>query len=169
MYIREIQIEDAENFHHMLCRLDEETEFMMYEPGERKRGEMARLQFKERVAGALAGGDFLLAAVNDMGEIVGFLWAERGKPRRVEHTAYIVTGIRKAYQRQGIGDQFFCRLEEWARERGLVRLELTVECANGAAKELYQKHGFAVEGVRLQSMKVGGRFLDEYYMGKILD
>ena len=62
-----------------------------------------------------------------------------------------------------------CRLDEWAGENGIVRLELTVECVNTGAKLLYEKHGFKVEGIRPKSMKVNGRFVDEYYMGKILD
>ena len=33
----------------------------------------------------------------------------------------------------------------------------------------YEKHGFKMEGIRPKSMKVNGRFVDEYYMGKILD
>ena len=62
-----------------------------------------------------------------------------------------------------------CQLDEWAGENGIVRLELTVECVNTGAKLLYEKHGFKVEGIRPKSMKVNGRFVDEYYMGKILD
>ena len=62
-----------------------------------------------------------------------------------------------------------CRLDEWAGKNGIVRLELTVECVNTGAKHLYEKNGFIVEGVRPKSMKVNGRFVDEYYMGKILD
>ena len=50
-----------------------------------------------------------------------------------------------------------------------MRLELTVECVNTGAKHLYEKNGFIVEGVRPKSMKVNGKFVDEYYMGKILD
>ena len=62
-----------------------------------------------------------------------------------------------------------CRLDEWAGKNGIVRLELTVECVNTGAKNLYEKNGFKVEGIRPKSMKVNGRFVDEYYMGKILD
>ena len=62
-----------------------------------------------------------------------------------------------------------CRLDEWAGENGIVRLELTVECVNTGAKHLYEKNGFIVEGVRPKSMKVNSKFVDEYYMGKILD
>ena len=62
-----------------------------------------------------------------------------------------------------------CRLDEWAGENGIVRLELTVESVNTGAKHLYEKNELIVEGVRPKSMKVNGRFVDEYYMGKILD
>ena len=165
MVFRTLTENDTEDFFRMLCRLDEETEYMMYEPGERKNPERLRAT----VASAESGGDFLLAAVTEDGEIAGFIWASRGDLNRVLHTAYIVTGIRKAWRRQGIGTEFFNRLDDWARANGLVRLELTVECPNVGAKALYEKHGFCVEGIRPKSMKVNGAYVDEYYMGKILE
>ena len=164
MVFRTLTENDTESFFRMLCRLDEETEYMMYEPGERKNPERLRAT----VAAAESGGDFLLAAVDDNGEIAGFIWAERGRPNRIRHTAYIVTGILQAYRRRGIGTEFFRRLEAWAKAAGIVRLELTVECANTGARALYEKQGFAVEGVRPKSMKINGRYEDEYYMGKII-
>ena len=36
MFIRPITLDDVENFYHMMCWLDEETEYMMYKPGERQ-------------------------------------------------------------------------------------------------------------------------------------
>lgn len=47
-------------------------------------------------------------------------------------------------------------------------LELTVECPNRAAKHLYEKSGFKVEGIKTKSMLVNGNYVDEYYMAKIL-
>lgn len=70
---------------------------------------------------------------------------------------------------QEIGSKFFNMLDEWAGKNWIVRLELIFECVNTGAKHLYEKNGFTVEGVRPKSMKVNGRFVDEYYMGKILD
>ena len=32
MFIRAIISDDVENFYRMMCQLDEETEYMMYEP-----------------------------------------------------------------------------------------------------------------------------------------
>lgn len=165
MFIRPITLDDVENFYHMMCWLDEETEYMMYEPGERQLKSNNLDDLKERIEVAVSGEDFLMVVVNDNEEIVGYIWAERGKMNRISHTAYIITGIRKAYHRQGIGSKFFNMLYEWAGENGIVRLEFV----NTGAKHLYEKNGFIVEGVRPKSMKVNGRFVDEYYMGKILD
>lgn len=169
MFIRPITLDDVENFYRMMCQLDEETEYMMYEPGERQFKANNLDDLKEHIEVAVSGEDFLMVAVNDNEEIVGYIWAERGKMNRISHTAYIITGILQAYHRQGIGSKFFNMLDEWARENGIVRLELTVEFVNTGAKHLYERHGFTVEGIRSKSMKVNDRFVDEYYMGKILN
>ena len=166
MIIRPIQLEDAELFFSMMCFLDNETPFMMYEPGEREKTTDAA-ELRKRIDEAISMNDFLLIA-EERDTIVGYIWAERGRMNRILHTAYIVVGIRKAYQHQGIGTNFFRGLDEWARRNSIVRLELTVECANTAAKHLYEKNGFVVEGRRMKSMKIGDEFVDELYMAKLL-
>ena len=168
MVFRTIRANDTENFFNMMCRLDEETDYMMYEPGERQERTKDLNQLAGIIEAAESGGDFLLCAENETVEIIGFIWAERGKLKRVCHSAYIVTGIRSAYRRQGIGTEFFLRLEDWAKKNGIIRLELTVECPNAAAKRLYEKNGFAVEGIKKKTMKVNGSYVDEYCMGKII-
>lgn len=166
MIIRPIQNEDAESFFNMMCDLDSETLFMMYEPDERKKTTDVS-SLRSKIDDAVSGGDLLLIAEEDE-KIVGYIWAERGRLNRILHTAYIVVGIREAYRHRGIGAEFFQRLDEWARKNGVVRLELTVECANTAARHLYEKNDFVVEGRRLKSMKLGNEFVDEFYMAKLL-
>ncbi len=169
MIIRMITTDDAAALFTMMCRLDEETDYMMYEPGEREAKGYTIDRLEAALAPAVRGDVFLRAAVNDDGEIVGYIWAERGKLTRILHTAYIVVGLRAAYRGQGIGTEFFRLLDEWAKEKGIVRLELTVECANTEARKLYEKSGFKIEGVRPRSMLVCGKYADEYYMGKIFE
>ena len=169
MNIRAVTINDAEKFYEMLCRLDEETEYMMYEPGERQTRTKDFTRLYSVIEAAASGEDLLLIAENEKKEIVGFLHAERGKLNRIRHTAYIVVGIRQTYRSKGIGTEFFRRLNDWAAEKDLIRLELTVECANNGAKALYENQGFHVEGIREKSMKVNNRFADEYFMAKIID
>ena len=166
MVIRPIQLEDGESFFTMMCLLDDETSFMMYEPDERKKTTDAT-ELRKKIDEAISTGDFLLIA-EESDNIIGYIWAERGRLNRILHTAYIVVGIREAYQHQGIGTKFFKKLDEWARKNNIVRLELTVECANTAARQLYEKNGFVVEGRRMKSMKLDGEFVDELYMAKLL-
>ena len=53
----------------MMCRLDEETEYMMYEPGERQLKANNLDDLKERIEVAVSGEDFLMVAVNDNEEL----------------------------------------------------------------------------------------------------
>ena len=73
MFIRPIILDDVENFYHMMCWLDEETEYMMYEPGERQLKSNNLDDLKERIEVAVSGEDFLMVAVNDNEEIVGYI------------------------------------------------------------------------------------------------
>ena len=158
---------DIAQFWTFLNQLDSETYFMMYEPEERsRRTTLPQLQ-REIQNSVIDGEDFIHIALEG-GNIVGFLHAERGKFNRIRHTAYIVTGVLKSHRGQGIGAALFEQLDQWAKESGIIRLELTVECNNRAAKHLYEKRGFTVEGTRKSSMCVNGQYTDEYYMAKIL-
>lgn len=107
MLIRPIEEDDATAFHQMMCLLDEETPFMMYEPGERQARTRSLEPLRHAINEAMSGVDLLMVAQSDDGELVGFVWAQRGKLNRIAHTAYVVTGIREGYRHQGIGTEFF--------------------------------------------------------------
>ena len=157
---RKLQIDEVEAFWNLLNQLDKETQFMLYEPGEREKRGKSTEGLKRMIESSIDGTDFLLVAEVD---------PERGRLNRVSHRAYIVVGIREGYRGRGIGTEFFKRLENWAKEQRLVRLELTVMCSNTSAKRLYEKNGFVVEGIKKKSMFVNGAYVDEYYMAKILE
>ena len=70
--------------------------------------------------------------------------------------------------RKGHRHGLFSRLDKWAEENQIYRLELSVECPNEAARHLYERSGFSIEGIRKSSMYVNGEYVDEYYMAKIL-
>lgn len=164
---KNLGVEDVEGFWGLLNALDIETDYMMYEPKERERRTDIRELRDDIQKNVINGNDFLLAAMED-NKIIGYLRAERGRFNRISHTAYIVIGILKEYCGKGIGTALFESLDRWAKENGIVRLELTVECRNEAARRLYEKSGFKIEGIREKSMLVNGIFVDEYYMAKIL-
>ena len=149
MVVREIKYSDADAFWQMQFELDKETRYMMYEPDERVRNDKL---INNLINNAIEGKALLLIAEDDK-KIIGFLSAQRGGPNRIKHTAYIVVGIREAYRGQGIGSEFFKRLDLWARSKNITRLELTVMCTNHIAKKLYEKNGFVIEGIKKKSMR----------------
>ena len=159
--IRNIREDDEEKFLSMLIQLDNETKFMLYELGERKRDiNKIRSRIKD------AHQSSFLYIVEDNGKLVGFLSAKRGQVNRIKHSAYIVIGIIKNYTGKGIGRRLFNELDNWATNNGVTRLELTVMRHNERAISLYKKMGYKVEGVKEKSVVVDGDYIDEYYMAK---
>lgn len=165
---RKLEVNEAHSFWNLMNQLDYETKYMLYEPGERaeKANNVSKLEHVIRES--TEGNDFLLAAESE-NKLVGYISAQKGNLNRIAHTAYIVIGILKDYRNQGIGTEFFRQLDSWAEEKNVSRLELTVVCENEIAKHLYEKSGFAIEGIKKKSVLVDGIFLDEYYMAKIIE
>ena len=163
MNIRRCEIKDADNMLKMLLALDKETKYMLFEADERP-NDVNRV--KAMINQAINGDNLLLIA-EEGNNIVGFILAQRGIPKKIKHTAYIVVGIREAFRGKGIGKKLFSELDLWAKENDISRLELTVMCPNIIAKKLYEKNGFEVEGIKRNSIFMDGIYIDEYYMAKI--
>lgn len=163
MKIRKCEINDADNMLKMLLELDKETEYMLFEADERP-NDVNRVK---AMINQSANGDNLLLIATEEDDIIGFLSAQRGIPRKIKHTAYIVVGIREKFRGKGIGKKLFLDLDLWAKENNISRLELTVMCPNSIAKQLYEKNGFEVEGIKRNSIFMNGKYIDEYYMSKI--
>ena len=163
MEIRNIRIEDAENYLDMLLNLDKETKFMMYEPGERPTDINA---LKNAIKKSINDNNLFLV-VTYKENIVGFLSIQRGEYRRIRHTGYLVVGIREKYRGMGIGNALFSKIDTWAMENNITRLELTVICSNTIAKHLYEKNGFIVEGIKKKAMIIDDKYVDVFSMAKI--
>ena len=163
MKYRKVSVNEAEQFWNLMNQLDYETKYMLYEPGERTEN-LSKIE--SLIRDSVEGEDFLLAAETD-NKLIGYISAQKGRLNRIAHSAYIVVGILKDYRGKGIGTEFFKRLIAWAEEKKITRLELTVICENEAAKHLYLKSGFEIEGVKRKSVCVDGEYLDEYYMARV--
>lgn len=163
MEIRKIRMEDADNYLNMLLNLDNETKFMMFEPGERP----TDINIIKNIIEKSINGDDLVLVATDEESIVGFLSVQKGGYKRIKHTGYVVVGIREKYRGKGIGSKLFSELDIWAVENKITRLELSVICSNTIAKHLYEKNGFEVEGIRKNAMIIDGKYVDEFSMAKI--
>lgn len=163
--IREITKMDADALLHLRRQLDAETSFMLLEPEERT----TTVEDEHiRIAEVLQKENQMIFVAEQNRKLVGYLSAIGGGFRRNRHSAYIVVGILQAFVGQGIGTQLFTAMENWARQQGLHRLELTVMIHNERGVNLYQKMGFEIEGRKCDSLCVDGRYIDEYSMAKLL-
>ncbi|MBC6975058.1 GNAT family N-acetyltransferase [Bacillus sp. Xin] len=163
--IREIQVEDAAAFLQLGKQLDEETSFMLLEPGERN---MTVEQQENMIKCFIENNNSTIFVAVEGEQLVGFILANGGNVQRNKHAAAIVIGILQEYSGKGIGTDLFKEVEIWAKLHDVWRLELTVMAHNTRAQVLYKKVGFEQEGVKKASLIVGEENIDEYYMAKLL-
>jgi len=163
--IRTIQANDAQDFLALCKRLDEETQFMMLEAGERT---TTRAEQQKIIQNMLAKENQTILVAESEGTLVGHLTALGGSYHRNQHSAYLITGILQAFTGQGLGRRLFTEIEQWGRAHGIHRLELTVMKHNERAIARYKQMGFEIEGTKKHSLCISGVYIDEYYMGKLL-
>ena len=165
MTIRPAAPEDAAALLELKHALDEETSFMLLEPGERR----DTADDVERDLRAVADEpNSVVLVADESGALAGYVEARGGGFRRNRHAAHVVIGVRAASAGRGLGTALLAELEAWARRHGLDRLELTVMAHNERALALYRKSGFEVEGTRRNALLVDGRYVDELYLARIL-
>ncbi|MBU4349128.1 GNAT family N-acetyltransferase [bacterium] len=165
MLIRTIRMEDAKNYLNLCKKLDRETEFRLYEPGELN---ITIDQQRKIIQDLIKNKKSTLLVVDIYGQLAGYLLALGRNINRIKHCVHISIGILQDYVGQGIGTKLFIELEKWAIQNQIHRLELTVMVNNKAGQALYKKMGFKVEGVKEHSLFVNGRYIDDIYMAKLI-
>lgn len=99
------------------------------------------------------------------GQIVGFAGINVFKKSFRSHCAELGFGVRKEYQRRGIGYQLVRRAIDKARELNLERLEADCFADNVAAVALLSKAALKEEGIRVQAVKKEGSLRDVRLFG----
>lgn len=165
MIIRKVEPSDAESIVKLFNKLDSETTYMLFEPGERK----TTVEEQENICKEFTASDNKVMFVAEKDSlIVGLIVGIGGLFKRNKHSLYTVVGVQKEFWGKGMGTSLLAALEEWAQSNGYHRLELTVMESNAAAKKLYSKCGFVEEGVKRDSLKINGAYVNEFYMSKLL-
>jgi RimJ/RimL family protein N-acetyltransferase len=99
------------------------------------------------------------------GEIIGSLYVE---PSRFGF-GEIGMQVLPEWRGRGVGSALVAGAIEWARERGLHKLSLSVFVHNAAAIALYRKFGFIEEGRRVKHFRrASGELWDAFEMGLLL-
>ncbi|EKU48615.1 GNAT family N-acetyltransferase [Staphylococcus massiliensis] len=164
--IREININDVEKITGLLSKLHNESEFMLYSPGEYAPSMNDAISNLEHIITSKT--DTILVAETPSNELIGYITLITRKLERVLHVTRIYMGVLKAFQNKGIGLHLINECEAWCKANNLTRIELTVVKENTPAIQLYERAGYEVEGELRQSLKINGTFHNELVMSKIL-
>ena len=85
------------------------------------------------------------------------------------HAGTLGMALLPDYRSRGIGRELLLTTLRKAKANGLERVELLVYKSNEVAKSFYEKMGFKIEGLRCKSIKIDGRYEDDYIMALLLN
>lgn len=145
-------------------RFFEETAFMIWEPAEFKDTEDDE---RARIIRLGRQSNSLILVAEAETQLVGLLSATGGERNQLRHSALLSLGVAKSHWSQGIATRLMQETIAWSLAAGLKRLELTVHTSNLRAVYLYMRHGFQVEGTSRSSLRVNGKYVDEYFMSLV--
>jgi RimJ/RimL family protein N-acetyltransferase len=165
LLIREIRIDDAEDYMNLVKEVESKSDFMLMEAGERKTTPEQQQKQLERLE---QQNNSTIFVAEEKGELVGYLIAIGGTVKRTKHSAYLVIGVLQECRGKGIGTELFDKVTKWGPKHNVSRLELTVVTENKAGVALYKKSGFDIEGTKRNSLIINGKTYDEYCMSKLL-
>ncbi|WP_025729065.1 GNAT family N-acetyltransferase [Atopobacter phocae] len=111
---------------------------------------------------------WLLACLEETDEIVGQVVIGHINESRIAHIGELGLAVSAEYWGQGIGQALLEEAIYWFETySALERLELRVLSINEAAKHLYLKMGFEIEGQLKKISRINDRFVDGVLMSYI--
>lgn len=107
----------------------------------------------------------------DEDKIVGSLQFRVSIPDHswVKHIGEFGMLVLKDYWNQGIGKKLLRIMDNYALQSGFVRIESKVRCNNERGIILYLKNGYKIEGIREKGAFIENKFVNEYFIAKLLD
>lgn len=162
-----LSIDMAGEYLDFLKRLDNDSEYMHFRPGERSmtlQGLVSRLKKMNN-----QGNSFTVVAVEE-NIIIGYFSVNGGTSLATCHTATIATGVLENYQGKGIAKKLFKMAEGIAHEREIFRFSCEVVQVNYSAFMFYTAIGFVICGYGTLSYRTReNELVNEWHMEYLLD
>ncbi len=110
------------------------------------------------------GVDRVLYVAEVEGRVVGAADVRSGHFEKEAHVKTLGISIISQYRGMGVGTELMRACIDFCRSAGTEKVCLEVFATNVRAIALYEKLGFATEGVRAEQFKIDGRYVDEVLM-----
>lgn len=101
------------------------------------------------------------------GDVVGWCEIVRLEKPLFRHVGILEMGLVPEWRAKGIGMSMIAAALDAAKERGFVRVELTVFADNKRAVALYEKAGFRKEGELIDAVCIDGVYGNSFLMGLV--
>ena len=112
----------------------------------------------------ISGAGIQYYALDDDEQVIGWCDVVKNPLEGFRHCGQLGMGLAPFARGRGIGRALADATIERAWDMGLERIELEVFASNVRAKALYDALGFVVEGVKVHSRKLDGRYDDNILM-----
>ncbi|WP_079509368.1 GNAT family N-acetyltransferase [Mesobacillus jeotgali] len=163
--IRSAADTDAKALAELRLQIDGETEYLDREPGEGildENGFLLLIKDDSESERNL----FLVAEADE--RLVGFSRCEGNDLKRFRHKIEFGVVVLKEFWGYGIGKNLLQESIHWADEKGIKKMTLNVMETNEAARKLYEKFGFEVEGLLKNDKRLlNGRYYNMLVMGRL--
>ena len=161
---RQVRLDDAEAIVRILNPIIEAGVFTVFDTPFTVEAE------REYLASFPASGVFQVAVRESDGVLVGFQSMEpfAGYTRAFDHVGVLGTYVAAASRRQGVATRLFEATFAAALVKGYEKIFTYVRADNAAALSTYLRQGFRVVGTAERHAKVGGRYIDEIVIEKML-
>lgn len=159
--IRAIEIDDAESFRRVLDSVAQEKDYLLTLEAPPIEG------IREFISNNKEKGYPQVVAERG-NELLG--WADFVPIEKVgiNHVAHLGMGVVKKYRGNGIGRALLEEVTQKAVNYGFLRLELEVFSNNKPAISLYESMGFSLEGKKIKTRCVDGKYFDSLVMAKVI-
>ena len=113
-------------------------------------------------------GIIYVAWVDD--QLAGMTGVARGHTTKTQHSGFIWgVYVRPSHRRRVIAGKMMEACIQWAQERGVEIVKLTVTNTNVPAIRLYGACGFCVYGVEPKALRFNNKHYDELMMARELE
>jgi ribosomal protein S18 acetylase RimI-like enzyme len=121
--------------------------------------------WKDLATRASGAGLELIMVADARGELEAMTGIYLPKQPKLRHSG-IMWGVyvKPAARGRGLGEALIRSVLDWARDRKLATVRLSVVATNHSAKRCYERCGFAVYGVEPMAVQWEGKFYDEFLM-----
>lgn len=163
--IREITVNDASQWCELLIQIDEESDNLLFEKGERDKNITKCVDFIQKTSSSKKAK--IIIAENLDGKLIGYICGQVPPYNKKSHVMELSTGVIKGYQ-HGLGFSLFRELMKIVIDSGITRLECQVIETNKICINALKKVGFQLEGIKKASIKINNKLINECILGKQL-